>query len=80
VLPTARALRRDFINATIGFRALAQRLGVLDKSLMRMFGAHGYPHAATLFSVLQAVKDQCGLSLTVQASTKGRPASIRRAA
>lgn len=79
-MPTARALMRDFINATIGFRALAEQLGVLDKSLMRMFGAHGNPHAETLFSVLQAVKDQCDLSLTVQARTMGRPAPEGRAA
>jgi hypothetical protein len=35
---TGRALVRDFINATMGFPALAAQLGISDTSLMRMLG------------------------------------------
>ena len=35
---TARTVLRDFINATIGFSALAKATRIPPKSLMRMFG------------------------------------------
>jgi hypothetical protein len=35
---TAKAVLRDYINATIGFPALAKATGTPPKSLMRMFG------------------------------------------
>ncbi len=49
---TARAVLRDFINATIGFAALAKVTGTPPKSLMRMFGPSGNPTAGNLFSVI----------------------------
>jgi DNA-binding phage protein len=69
---TARVLLRDFINATIGFPALAQRMGVGDKSLMRMFGPSGNPTAANLLMALRVLQDECRLSLTVQAKQMRR--------
>jgi DNA-binding phage protein len=71
---TARILLRDFINATIGFGELARRVGLTDKSLMRMFGPEGNPRAENLLSVVHALKAECKLSLTVQA----RPMRARR--
>ena len=35
-LATARILLRDFVNATVGFAVVAGRMGVHEKSLMRM--------------------------------------------
>ncbi len=70
----ARVLLRDFINATVGFSALAEQLGLTDKSLMRMFGPSGNPTAANLLAVLQVLQDQCRLSVTVHAKPPGRRA------
>jgi DNA-binding phage protein len=62
---TARILLRDFINATVGFSAVARRLGLVDKSVMRMFGPSGNPTAANLLAVMQVLQDECQLSVTV---------------
>lgn len=69
---TARVLLRDFINATVGFSALAEQLGLVDKSLMRMFGPSGNPTAANLLAVLQVLQDECHLSVTVRANPPRR--------
>jgi DNA-binding phage protein len=69
---TGRLLLRDFINATVGFAALAGRLGTHDKSLMRMFGAMGNPRAENLLAVLHTLKDECRLSLRVEAKPLAR--------
>jgi DNA-binding phage protein len=74
-LATGRLLLRDFINATTGFAVLAGRLGVHEKSLMRMFGAAGNPHAENLLAVLRTLQDECRLSLRVEA----KPVRRRRA-
>jgi DNA-binding phage protein len=64
---TAKILLRDFINATVGFAQLGNRVDVPEKSLMRMFGPTGNPRAENLIAVVAALKDECGLSLTVSA-------------
>jgi DNA-binding phage protein len=66
--PTARVLLRDFINATLGFAALSERVGVSDKSLMRMFGPTGNPNAENLMAVLTVLRAECGVSLRVEAA------------
>jgi DNA-binding phage protein len=73
-LATGRVLLRDFINATIGFPGLSARVGIHEKSLMRMFGANGNPHTETLISVLHALKQECKLSLKVEAKPARRGA------
>jgi DNA-binding phage protein len=72
---TGRVLVRDFINATIGFPALAARMDVHDKSLMRMFSATGNPYAEHLLAVFRVLNDECRLSLRVEA----KPVRRRRA-
>ena len=57
---TARAVLRDFINATIGFAALAKATGTPSKSLMRMFGPNGNPTAANLFAVIGVLQEKDG--------------------
>ena len=66
-LGTARVLLRDFINTTVGFAQLGSRIGVPEKSLMRMFAPDGNPWAENLVAVVAALKEVCGLSLTVTA-------------
>jgi DNA-binding phage protein len=65
---TARAALRDYINATIGFTALARATGTPAKSLMRMFGPHGNPTAANLSGVISALQEKTGVHLEVRAS------------
>jgi DNA-binding phage protein len=64
---TARAVLRDFINATIGFAALAKATGTPSKSLMRMFGPNGNPTAANLFVVIAILQKKAGVHLEVRA-------------
>jgi hypothetical protein len=56
---------RDYINATIGFTALATATGTPAKSLMRMFGPHGNPTAANLSGVISALPEKTGVHLEV---------------
>jgi len=65
---TGKVVLRDFINATIGFAALAEATGVPVKSLMRMVGASGNPSADNLFAILRVLQEQTGVQLTVQAA------------
>jgi DNA-binding phage protein len=64
---TARAVLRDYINATIGFAALAKATGTPPKSLMRMFGPQGNPTAANLSGVISALQKKTGVHLEVRA-------------
>lgn len=65
---TARAVLRDFINATIGFSALAKATRIPPKSLMRMFGPKGNPTAANLSAVIRVLQKKTGVHLEVRAS------------
>ena len=64
---TAKSVLRDYINATIGFPALAEATRMPPKSLMRMFGPKGNPTAVNLFSVIVALQDKTGVHLEVRA-------------
>ena len=62
-----KAVLRDFINATIGFRELGELTGKSSKSLMRMFGPDGNPQARNLFEIIGRLQGREGLRLTVRA-------------
>ena len=47
-----KLLLREYINATIGFEKLAQKMGTPSKSLHRMLADRGNPSANTLFKIL----------------------------
>lgn len=49
---TGKIVLRDFINATIGFTKLGRVTHRSPKSLMRMFGPKGNPHAKNLFEIV----------------------------
>ncbi len=68
----AKALLRDYINATVGFEDLARRTGTPPKSLMRMFSKGGNPSARKLSVVLQQLQRNSGISLKVHAQTRPR--------
>jgi DNA-binding phage protein len=63
---TGRAVLRDYINATIGFEALAEATGTPVKSLMRMFGPRGNPQAKHLLAVLEALQRATGVRIEVR--------------
>jgi DNA-binding phage protein len=63
---TAKSVLRDYINATVGFEALAEATGMPPKSLMRMFGPKGNPTAVNLFGVIVALQESTGVHLEVR--------------
>ncbi|MCC2608724.1 transcriptional regulator [Neorhizobium sp. Rsf11] len=67
-LDTGKSVLRDFINATIGFEALARKVDMPAKSLMRMFGPKGNPRADNLFNVIRALQESAGIHLAVAAA------------
>jgi DNA-binding phage protein len=62
----AKSLLRDYINATISFEPLAQRISKNSKSLQRMFGPSGNPTTDSLFAVIHTLQDVEGIKLTVR--------------
>ena len=64
---TGKAVLRDYINATIGFRELGEVTDKSSKSLMRMLGPHGNPQARNLFAIIGRLQEREGLQLKVQA-------------
>ena len=55
---TGKTILRDYINATIGFEKLAKVTHHSPKSLMRMLGPSGNPHARNLFEILSALQEK----------------------
>jgi DNA-binding phage protein len=49
---TGKTVLRDYINATVGFAELAEITRHSPKSLMRMLGRSGNPHASNLFEIV----------------------------
>ncbi len=64
-METGKSVLRDYINATMGFEALAVATGTPAKSLMRMFGPKGNPRADNLFGVIKALQKANGVNLAV---------------
>ena len=64
---TGKIVLRDYINATIGFEELGILTGKSPKSLMRMFGPAGNPHARNLFEVINRIQQHEGVQLEVTA-------------
>ena len=70
---TGKIVLRDYINATIGFEELGCLTNKPPKSLMRMFGPSGNPHARNLFEVISCIQRHEGVRLDVEGrSTGGR--------
>jgi DNA-binding phage protein len=62
-----REILRDFINATLGFPALAEKTGIHVKTLHQMFGPKGNPTAANLFHIIACLQEHEGVRLQVVA-------------
>ena len=63
---TGKAVLRDFVNATLGFRELGGLTGKSPKSLMRMLGPDGNPNARNIFEIIGCLQEREGLKLTVR--------------
>ena len=63
---TGKVVLRDYINATIGFEELGSLTNKQPKSLMRMFGPAGNPHARNLFEILSHMQKYEGVHLEVR--------------
>lgn len=66
-LDAGKIVLRDYINATIGFEKLGSLTNKPPKSLMRMFGPAGNPHARNLFEVIRQMQRHEGIQLEVNA-------------
>ena len=64
---TGKAILRDYIKATVGFKRLGAETGSSPKSLIRMFGPTGNPQARNLFGVISHLQRHAGLTLHVTA-------------
>jgi DNA-binding phage protein len=63
---TAKAILRDYVNATIGFTDLADATQIPSKSLMRMLGPAGNPRAANLFEIISFLQRREGLRFEIK--------------
>ena len=63
---TGRAILRNYINATVGFRQLEEATSIPANSLMRMFGPNGNPSAKNLFGVLAHLQAQEGVNFELR--------------
>jgi len=63
---TGRAILRNYINATVGFRHLEEATSIPASSLMRMFGPNGNPSAKNLFGVLAHLQAQEGVNFEIR--------------
>ena len=66
-IDTGKVVLRDYINATMGFDGLGALTNKPAKSLMRMFGPTGNPHARNLFEVISHIQQHEGVRLEVNA-------------
>ena len=76
---TGLSILRDYVNATVGYKTLAEKTGKNPKSLMRMLGPSGNPTVENLFSVISQLTEQEGLEFEIRArhTRKGLPLDRR---
>jgi hypothetical protein len=65
---TGKTILRDYINATVGFRELAEVTNRSPKSLMRMFSPSGNPQARNLFEIMEYLQKKEKVRFKVRAA------------
>lgn len=65
-IATAKTILRDYINATVGFSELGEKIHIPAKSLMRMLGPTGNPRAENLFEVVSFLQQREGVRFQVK--------------
>lgn len=63
---TGKSVLRDYINATVGFAALAAATHTSSKSLMRMLGRSGNPRAENLLGMVAVLQHLEGVRFKVK--------------
>ena len=53
---TAKLIRRDLVNATVGFESLSEEIHTPAKSLHRMLSASGNPTMSNISAIFAAIK------------------------
>jgi len=71
-LETGKVLLRDYVNATVGFEALAQDMDKDPNSLMRMLSAKGNPRADNLLAMVSRLKQREGVSFSITQNAEFR--------
>ena len=69
-LDAGKAMLRDYINATITFPTLAEKLNKSSKSIHRMLGPTGNPRMDSIMGILKILQDREQVRLHAQ--YKGR--------
>src|SRR5690606_20134371 len=64
-----RGILGTYVNATIGYPALAARTGKSTKSLLRMLGPSGNPRANNLFEIIKFLKEYEKVRLEIRIRT-----------
>lgn len=64
---TGKIMLRSYVNATVGFAELGRLTNKQPKSLMRMLGPNGNPHARNLFDLICCIQQHEGIQLQVRA-------------
>lgn len=64
-MEVGKSMLRDYINATISFEPLAEKMHKNSKSIQRMFGTAGNPTTKSLFSILHILQKSEGVTLQV---------------
>lgn len=67
-IATAKAILRDYINATVGFTELSEATKIPSKSLMRMLGPAGNPRADNLFEVVSFLQQREGVRFQLRSA------------
>ncbi len=65
-LYTAKALLRDYINASVSFAVLAKKTKISDKSLQRMLSNKGNPTTSNFCAMLHAIQQIEGVEIGVK--------------
>jgi DNA-binding phage protein len=66
---TGKSVLRDYVNAPLGFSELAEITHHSPKSLMRMLGPSGNPHARNLFEIVSCLRERAGVHFELKTSS-----------
>lgn len=67
-LNVGKSILRDYINATITFQMLAQKLHKSSKSIHRMLGPSGNPRAENIIEIIKILQAHEHVKLQVKAT------------
>ena len=70
-MDVGKAMLRNCISATMGFKELGKRTAKSSTSLIHMLGPKGNPQARNLFEIISHLRRHEGLHLKVQAVRQG---------